>query len=214
MVANTISSGKERANGVQYDSASIKNRKPLDYFEGKIRENPIKDFIKFAFDGKHKFVTLGIIIAVVIAVIFLILWLNRWSQPDANKDTTPVPEQSWSQELAEITDETYRRLNSESDISYTEALNYIDAKISESTDANHSFDLRIVRAILQNNNGDAQSTVDDLATINEDELTDKQRYALYLSLAYAYRRLGDEPTAGDYDEKINNLPSNATTIGE
>lgn len=205
--------GEQNLNSrVQFDSSDIGKKENPDYFEGRIKKSPVKNFIKYQFAGKNKFIIISIVTAIVIAIAVLVLWLTVWSQ--SSTDTGNINnEDNWSEQLAGAEGRANVIFNSDSENSFMEAIAYFDAMIEEAEDKNRIFDLKLAKAAFLNNNGGAQMTIDELSAIDESSLTDDQQYRLYLSLAFAYRQNGDEEYAQIYDEKINALPSSATTIG-
>lgn len=210
---NTSAQDQNNNNEVQFNSSNIGQKEKPDFFEGRVKKTPHANFIKSLFKGKRKFITIGIIAAILLLIIILILWLTIWSQPDANTNGSSTTEENWSQELADTENEADAIFNSDSETSFAEAINYFDTKIAETEDSNRQFDLKISKASFLNNNGASQIAIDNLTEIDENSLTDTQLYQLYLSLAYAYRQIGDEEYAKIYEEKISTLPTSATTIG-
>lgn len=200
-------------NRFKFDSSDIGKKKRLNYFEGRVKKSPIKDFIKSVFDGKNKFITIGIIVATVIVIAVFVLWLTIWRYAASNTGTLNNSDDVWNQQLAETANEANDIFNADSENSFIEAVNYFDTKIEAEEDSNRLFDLRLSRAVFLNNSGSFQMAIDDLITIDESLLTDEQLYRLYLTLAFSYRQIDNDESAEIYDEKINALPSSVTNIG-
>jgi hypothetical protein len=209
---------QNKPNEVQFKAADITKQEKLDHFKGRVKEK--KNFKesfkksttrikKFAFEGKRKFITISTATVILALVAVLILWLTVWSQtePDTAADNRP-----WSEQLRDTTNEAYDILYSDSGSAFSDAIDFFDTKISETTDPDKSFDLRMARAVFLNNNGGAWLAITDLLTIDIGTLTNTQRHHLYLALAFGYRQIGDESSAQQYDAKINEMPDTINDV--
>ncbi|MFV0484689.1 MAG: hypothetical protein ACK5MU_00440 [Candidatus Saccharimonadales bacterium] len=199
---------------IKFKSNNINNKSDIDYFSGRVKKSPTKDFFKRMFEGKRKFIVIGVAAAVVICIVVLVLWLTVWSKPNSGTGGENNIETGWSQEVTDISSEAYDILYSDSDSAFVDAIAFLDTKITETTDANKAFELKIVRANFATNNGGEQVAIEGLVDIDESPLTDRQRYELYLQFVFAYRAIGNDASAQTYSDKINELPKEATTVGE
>lgn len=212
-------SDKQKPADIKFNSADIGRKGKVDYFDGRVKQNPFQKFLKFAFKGFHKFISIGIIVLVAAGITVLILWLTVW-RPAATSDSSGSGEDPaaqvdpWHKEVVDVSDKAYELLESDSDSSYLDAMDYFDEQITAQEDFDRAFDLRIAKASFLNNNGGSQLAVDDLTQINAEQLTDEQKYELYLALSFAYYNLGDRATFEMYEAKIDGLPKSVTVKGE
>ena len=202
----------DKQDSAAFRAADISKKKKPDYFAGRVKtkKHPLKDFRKTVFGNKRRLIIICIACTVLLAAtIILILWLTLWRSSDE-----PVDNRPWSEQAQSITRETYDLFYSDSDSAFFDALDFIDTKIAITTDPDRAFDLRMTRAIFLISNGGAQLATAGLLELDESNLSDTQRYEVYLNLRYAYRTLGDESSAQFYNDKINALPKDVTILGD
>lgn len=204
---------KAKANEVKFESKDIANREKPNYFDGQKSKNPVKKFIAFAFKGFHKYITIGIIVIVVAAVTALTLGLMVWSPSGetGGDNNTSRDDAAWERELAKIKEEADNILNSDREDAYDAALAFYDEKIAGETGASRVADLKIARASFVNSEGENGSVTALMALLEVDEgsLTNAQLENLWEAIRQAFIGLGDEGSAGVYQDKIDQLKAMA-----
>lgn len=197
------------SNQVKFRTKDIK-RKPTYLTNVKKKKTP-KDVFNFLFKGFHKYITIGAIALFLAGVTLLTLWLVVW-YPESIKENLP-PVISWEEQMEMIDNEAYDILESDSETAYLDAAAYYDEQVAVLIDPDQRFDLRIYRANFLIFNNGAEFAYQDLAAIDEELLSDEQKYRLYTTILLVFDETGDEDDIQVYEEKINALPKEITTIG-
>jgi hypothetical protein len=209
---------QKQQNDVQFDSANIGKKEKPNYFSGRVRKNPVKDFFSNIFNGRNKYITIGVVAGIVVVIVVVVLWITVWgpalSQNGGNGD---VSGDQWQTELQEINGEANTILRSDSDTAFFDAVSFLDEKISTTDNDNQRFDLTVTRAnfiIFNGGSGGAQDAIVGLSEIDESGLTNEQKFSLFKAFRFAYQRLDDQGMVQYYEDRINNeLPKDITTNG-
>ena len=208
-----VQGSKEAKNNVRFNSENINHDKKPDYFAGRVKEKPFKVFLNFIFGGFHKFITIGVAAALLIASILLVLFLTVWSQSPKTEDKTIDNSATWPQDLSEINKQAYSILDSDSESAYLDATNYLDSKLKEVSKPDQKFDVVIVYANFLIYNNDANGALVKLSSVDEDSLSDSQKFSFYLASRFAYQKLDNQESVDAYTAKIDSLPKDITTVG-
>ena len=201
---------------VEYQSADIVKKPKVEYFVKVKNKKPsiFGRFRQFLGNLKQKkslkWFAIGGAALVITACV--VLWITVW-KPDAPVDVPAEPELAWSDQLSRIRGEANMILWSDSDKAFFDAVAFFDSKIETTDNPDHKFDLIVARAVFLADHGDTQNSWRSLWEVNENELTDEQKFTLFKAFRFIYERLGQLDNVKIYDDKINRLPYDITTEG-
>ncbi len=209
----------------EYNSSEILSKEKPDYFQGRIRQTPIRDFSKkilnkikqffqFAFRGWHKFITIALVLILVLAAIFTaIALISKASNPETGDSTGDSDASSWEETIDHAAYEAYVLSESGSETAFSDAIDYLQEEINSSATETRKFYIRTVLARFYIEHGDTATALVELYDIDDSKLSDSEKLRLYTSFRYAFIVAGDSEQEDVYTQKIDALPADIRNIG-
>ena len=117
---------------------------------------------------------------------------GEFTEEDAKKAA------EWMSEFDEVCDYVY-------EMSFTDAMNYVEGKINEKDNPDDIFNMRLIKMNLMTNDGAYQNALQESENIKPEELSlwNQERY--YNAMRYIYQMLGDEEKAQEYIDLFSDV---------
>ena len=156
-------------------------------------------------------------LGVVVVALGIVIWLivggkaqgpgGGNTEDDTNDETTIMTNAPTEVDVMSTYGEEL--LTQKTEESLDLAMQYYDEKSQGATDDDAYFDVESVRISLLVENGYTPEAINYLDKVQKDRLNDVQLYTIYGYYRIAYRGLGDEIQANEYQSKMDSIKANS-----